>query len=604
MKNSAMAPPGQHREGLNGSAQALQFNSAGDAVLLVEDPRDVVTLDRIVSGAKWGTSAFADLAVLGPEHLTGLFDCRTVFVLLPGEPDRQLQAQARAARDTAKRFGAEDIRVKSWGGWQADRLFERPPEIDTPGMFRLWANSLDDFNLDVPYAGRFSLTDMGNGERLAATFGKDLKYVEGWRKFLVWDGRRWDQSSESAVARMAKQTARNILKEAAEVPDDRERQETVRWAKTSESRDRLSAMVWAVASEDGIPVKPTALNANPWLLCVGNGTVDLRTGRLDRHRRDNLVTTSAPIDYDPAATCPEFDRFLGRIFAENDGLIGYVRRLCGYILTGDVREQVLPILFGTGANGKSTLLNVLLEILGTDLAFKAPANLLMLKRGDAHPTELASLYGKRLAVCVETGENARINEALIKELTGGDPVTARRMREDFWTFAPTHKVMLCTNHRPAVTGTDHAIWRRLQLIPFAVTIPKEEQDRNLSAKLRSELPGILAWCIRGCLEWQAGGLAAPEEVVLATEEYRQDEDVLGSFLAEHCTIHPSLNAKSAPLYSRYVSFTEGSGENPIKQRSFGKALAERGFERYTNNGTYYRGLGLRPDGPDDTGARH
>ena len=439
-------------------------------------------------------------------------------------------------------------------------------------------------------------TDLGNAERLVRHHGQDIRYVGPWKKWLAWDGIRW-AIDRAAVERWAKDTVRQIYHEAASLHDKTERTEAAKWATTSESCSRLEAMVKLAASEKGIEVLPQALDRDPWLLNCLNDTLDLRTGELHVHRREDLITRLCPVEFDPLAECPLWTATLDLVFGANADLIAYWQQLCGVILTGTVTEQILPILHGTGENGKSTLLNCLMGLLGTDYAIKAPPNFLMVKRHEAHPTELADLFGKRLVVAIETGEGVRINEVLVKELTGSDPIRARRMREDFWQFNPTHKVLLCTNHKPVIKGTDHAIWRRISLIPFVVKIPAERKDKRMSERLRQEWPGILAWCVRGCVEWQrSGGLEPPAKVQEATRSYREDEDVLARFVAENCVISPGaqqIRVKAAVLYNAYRAWTEGSGESPVTQKRFGEAMTERGFERITNNGTWYVGVGLR-----------
>jgi putative DNA primase/helicase len=386
---------------------------------------------------------------------------------------------------------------------------------------------------------------------------------------------------------------RNLYAEAATLSDDDARKSFVRWATSCESKKSLDAMLNLLTHEDGIPIIPDEMDRDPWTLNVENGTLDLRSGKLRPHDPGDLLTKLCPVPYHPDAECPTFETFLQRIFEGRDDLIRFVQALCGYVLTGTVGEQVLPILHGIGANGKSTLVTALLDLLGPDYAMKAPADLLMVRRSEAHPTELADLFGKRLVVASETGEGCRLNETLVKELTGSERIRARRMRQDFWEFTPTHKVMLCTNHKPSIRGTDHAIWRRIRLIPFTVVIPDEEQDRNLDSKLRAELPGILAWCVRGCLAWNRGGLRPPAEVTEATSEYRSEEDILRAFLDEHCILGRQFKARAADLYGRYKGWAESSGENPLSQTRFGKALAERGLEKQRSNGIHYQGIGLR-----------
>jgi putative DNA primase/helicase len=369
-------------------------------------------------------------------------------------------------------------------------------------------------------------------------------------------------------------------------------------------------MVDMAQSEPGIPILPDALNGDRWLLNCVNGTVDLRTGELRSHRREDHLTALCPTPYDPEGACPTWHRFLYDIFPESGGaaetpdnweLIAYVHRFLGSALTGDTREQILTIFWGAGANGKSTLLNALLETVGPDYFGKLPATALMVARGERHPTELAGLFGKRLAVAMETAEGARLNEALVKELTGGDPLSVRRMREDFWTFTPTHKLVLCTNHRPRITGRDHAIRRRLRLVPFTRRFKEHEQDKGLPEKLLAERPGILAWLVRGCLDWQAHGLPTPRGVTDATAEYVAGEDVLTTWLAECCaTGQTDFRARAADLYANYRAWSERSGERlSMPLRQFTGGLRDEGFEDYTSNGLWFRGVCLHPNQRND-----
>jgi putative DNA primase/helicase len=367
------------------------------------------------------------------------------------------------------------------------------------------------------------------------------------------------------------------------------------WCLKSESAPRINAMLELATSEPGIPVLPDQLDADPWLLNCPNGTLDLHTGELRPHRREDLITKLCPTPYVRKALAPTWLRFLDDVFSVDgrpDGdLIDYMQRLLGYCLTGDTREHLLAVFYGTGANGKSVLINTLLHVIGEDYAMTAMPDLLMARSGDRHPTEIASLFGRRLLVCQETGAGRRLNEALVKWLTGGDKLQARRMREDFWQFTPTHKAILVTNYKPEVRGTDNGIWRRLRLIPFAVTFAEDKQDKDLPAKLAAEAPGILAWLMRGCQEWQERGMLTPARVLAATKEYREEEDVVGLFVQECCTTGGQLSCRASDLYGRFKEWQERTGEDKVKsQKAFGTALTARGFERYTNNGTCYKGL--------------
>ncbi|HHV61211.1 MAG TPA: hypothetical protein GXX51_00995, partial [Firmicutes bacterium] len=310
------------------------------------------------------------------------------------------------------------------------------------------------------------------------------------------------------------------------------------------------------------------------------------------HKREDLITKLAPVEYDPEAECPTWNSFLDRIMAGNKKLIRFLQKVVGYCLTGDVSEQVVFLCYGTGANGKSVFLRTLLAVLG-DYGKPIDPELLMVHRGGQHPTGLADLMGARLAVGIETTEGRQINEALLKWVTGGDTLKARFMRQDFFEFDPTHKLCIATNHKPQVHGTDYAFWRRIRLIPFTVTIPPDEQDKHLFEKLKAELSGILKWAVEGCLAWQREGLGIPSEVAQATEAYRQEMDIVANFLASECIINPLAKVKSADLYSAYVEWCQAYGEHPLSQRNLGIKLSERGFQRQKSDGIFWwHGIGL------------
>lgn len=450
-------------------------------------------------------------------------------------------------------------------------------------------------------AAGFNLTDMGNAERLIARHGEDLAYAYPWGSWLVWNGVRWERDASGAVHRMAKATVRAIYHEAGEARDSNERKELARHATRSEAQARVDAMIALAKSE--VPVQPEELDANPWALNVENGTLDLRSGELRPHRREDRITKVAGTRYDPDAAAPVFERFLGRVLPSEE-LRGFVQRMVGYALTGDVSEQVLPFLHGGGANGKSTLINAVMEALG-DYAQQAAPEILTAKKG-SHPTELADLQGARFVASVEVEDGRRLAEALVKQLTGGDRVKARFMRGDFFEFNPTHKVLLAANHKPPIEGTDRAIWRRIKLIPFDVTIPDAEKDERLPEKLRAELPRILAWAVRGCLAWQRDGLGEPDEVRRATQEYRQEMDVLAAFIEERCVIHKDATAPAAALWDAWKDWAETSNEEVGTQKRFGGRLGER--ELFTSfpytSGPHkgrkgWRGIGLAAPDPDD-----
>ncbi len=416
-----------------------------------------------------------------------------------------------------------------------------------------------------------NLTDLGNAERFVAQHGEHVRYCYAWSGWITWTGRRWKRDDTGGVHRLAKETVRAIYQEAAGAEDEDRRKALAKHAARSEAEAKIRAMLELAKSE--VPISPDELDRAPWLLNAPNGTVDLRTGELREHRREDLLTKMAGADYDPDAARPAWAATLERTLPSED-VREFFKKLCGYAITGDVSEHILAVLYGTGANGKSTILNALLAAAG-DYGMQAAPDLLVAKKG-SHPTEVADLFGMRLVASIEVEDGRRLAESLVKQLTGGDKVRARRMRQDFWQFDPTHKVFMAVNHKPEVRGTDTAIWRRLRLIPFTETIPPAEQDKRLPQKLEGELPGILRWAVEGCLEWQRGGLRAPEEVRKATAGYRSEMDVIGGFLQDECEIGPEHKEPFTALYKRYEEWCEDGGERAETRRKFNARLKERG----------------------------
>ncbi|MCE7892310.1 MAG: hypothetical protein DYH12_21840 [Sorangiineae bacterium PRO1] len=450
---------------------------------------------------------------------------------------------------------------------------------------------------------RFHATDTGNAERLVALHGRDIRYCTKWGKWLAWDGRRWAEDEHNVTRHRAKLTALSIYREAGTITgvDDRSqarRKELATWASKSEARDRREAMVALAQSEPGVSISPTILDADPWLLNVENGTLNLKTGQLQPHRREDMITKLAPVVYDPHAEAPVFLAFLDSITRGDKELQSFLQRFFGFSLTGETIEHLLVSCWGHGSNGKSTLLKIFLRLLG-DYAYQAPADLLMAKKNDSHPTDKAGLFKKRLVCCLETPPGRAMDETQMKALTGGDLVTARRMREDFWTFEPTHKLIIATNHKPQVRTTDHGTWRRQKLVPFTVQIPKGEQDKQLPHKLAAEFPGILRWALEGCLAWQReGDLGEPAVVQAATQAWRDESDPLGAFLASECELGEAFRAETSGLFAAYQRFNADNDGEPMTKQAFGRRLTERGLAvvRSTGGMRLWCGVRLKPRG--------
>ncbi len=435
------------------------------------------------------------------------------------------------------------------------------------------AASISQYPPGGPYDIEMACTDLGNAARMVAAYGDRLRYERagGW---YAWTGQRWERDVTLRVEAYAAECALGIYAEAALAEDADQRKELEGHARKSEARNRQEAMVESACHMLAVP--PDVWDADPWLFNVENGTLDLRSGELREHRPGDHLTKLASVAYDAQSEAPSFERFLVQMVPDPD-VRAFHQRSLGYALTGVIREQHLWFWYGVGSNGKGTLANLLAHVLG-DYFLTAPPYLL--ERGtDRHPTELARLRGARLVMSVEIQEDWALNEARVKQLTGGDIISARYMRGDYFDFEPTHKLFLQGNHRPRIAGTDHAIWRRPLLVDFPVTIPNNEQDTELGDKLKAEAPGVLRWLVEGCLAWQEQGLQPPKTVQVATETYRQEQDLLGSFLDECCIIEPDAWVRSKDLYGAYGAWCEAGGEKPRTQRSLGNQLRERGFQR-------------------------
>jgi P4 family phage/plasmid primase-like protien len=443
-------------------------------------------------------------------------------------------------------------------------------------------------------------SDLGNAQRLVAQHGQAIRYCHHLGEWLVWKGGLWTPDKSGEIICRAKQTIRNIYAEAAQLPQENTRTILVKHALHSEAASRIKSMVELAQSEPGIPVAIDQLDADPWLLNCANGTIDLRTGKLLPHDRNNLCTKQVLVNFDPQAECPTWKVFLNRIMDGNKHLIRFLQRAIGHSLTGMTMEQVVFILYGTGANGKSTFIETVRSLLGDYAQQSEFETFLVRKNGGGPRNDIARLKGTRFVSAVEAEQGCRLSETIIKQVTGGDKITARFLYHEFFEFTPQFKLFLVSNHKPRIVGTDEALWRRIRLIPFAVTIPRHERDLQLLDKLRRELPGILAWALRGCLNWLEKGLGEPSEVAEATSEYRQEEDFLAAFLADKCIADPKGTASAGLLYKAYESWCADNGEEPAAQKVFGSELGSRGFSPGKKHGKRCRkGLRLRTE--DDVG---
>lgn len=410
------------------------------------------------------------------------------------------------------------------------------------------------------------LTDLGNAARFVRAAGGKARFVGGWGRWIAWRSGRWKRDDDFTVLKVAAKAARRIYDEAKTADDLRQQDALGKWAMRAQSRERLTAMVDLARPDLAVDVDD--LDADAFAFNVRNGTLDLRTGKLRPHRPADLITHRANVAFDPAATCPLFLAFLDRIMDGDAALVAYLQRLFGMTLTADVSEQALWIFHGDGANGKSTLQDTIVGLMG-DYAGEAPPDLLLTRSHSEHPTEVADLCGRRLVMASEADEGRRLRVQLVKRLTGNARLKARYMRGDYFEFSRTHKMVLAANSKPVIKEATRAIWRRIRLVPFGVVIPPDEQDRHLGEKLAKERPGILNWCLAGCLAWQRDGLGEPAEVLAATAGYEAEQDILGDFFADACTFGPHLSATRTDLYAAYRQHAEHARDrNPLDRTAF------------------------------------
>jgi P4 family phage/plasmid primase-like protien len=441
------------------------------------------------------------------------------------------------------------------------------------------------------------LTEIGNAERFVNTYRGDVHFYTQTNSWLFWDGSRFAPDEYRQVERYAKATVRQLQSDALAIENKEAKEAALKFALRSESDHGIRALLNRAAAEEGITIGANDLDTDPYLLNVQNGTIDLRTCELRPHSRDDRISKVAPVRFDPDALCPRFTGFLEQVFEPHPDAIPFLQRAIGYSLTGEVSEECLFFLHGTGRNGKGTLLKTVQTMLGGDYASTADFSTFISRGDDRGPRDdVANMRGRRFVVSQEVREGAPLAEALVKWLTGGDRVRARNLYERSSEWQPTQHLWLAVNRRPVIRGTDTGIWSRIRLLPFDVSFEGRE-DRTLKQALQDELPGILAWAVRGCLEWQRSGLGTCESVQSATAEYRTESDQLARFIEERCIVVPNAQAKARWLYERYRGWVEHSGENAMTETTFGLSIRERGFQvKPTKGGKLYLGIGFQEGG--------
>lgn len=455
---------------------------------------------------------------------------------------------------------------------------------------RIPAQSFESKNANNPIqddANDSDATVWGTEDALAVNFTQryqlDWRYVASWGKWLMWDGQRWRAEETLAATDLIRHVCRH---EAV-------RAKTIKVAAKLAASSTVGGVERLARSDRRHAATADEWDADIWLLNTPGGIVNLHTGRMHPHNRHDRMTKTASAT--PRGSSKIWLNFIAQVTQGDQKYADYLQRFAGYCLTGSTQEHALFFLYGTGANGKSVFVNTLFTLLG-DYAANAPIDTFMEARSDRHPTDLAGLRGARFVGATETEQGRRWNESKIKEITGGDRVSARFMRQDFFTYVPQFKLVIAGNHKPAIRNIDEAMRRRLHLIPFTVTVPPEKRDKQLQEKLLVERDGILAWALEGCLSWQQNGLTPPQCVVDATDEYFDEEDTIGEFLEEECQQHPQAREAVADVFERWRQRTEKRSEYIGTSRWLVQQLLRRGFHRArtATGAKALMGLSLKP----------
>lgn len=526
--------------------------------------------ERSLTAAREG---FAEMAKESPAEWTGVQSDMVVWGIREGVRDALGKAVAAIVAQSAKNAKAA----------KKSAPVLTPP--DAPGIERL--------------------TDLGNARRFVRLEGKNFRFCSttaagGW---LRWTGQRWEPDDTGAHARAAKRipdciradadrAARLARDSASGDPDvaaEKAYGECMAWADSTESAGGLDAIIRVARTEQELIVRRPELDADPWTFNTPTGTLSLRSGEVHPNRRSDLLTQIGGVGYDPTATCLRWARFVLEIMDGDAEMVAYLQRIVGYAMVGEVREAAFFIFWGNGRNGKGTFVERIRKVLGT-YACNTPTGTFVNRR-DGIPNDLAALDGRRLVTMSESSDGAPLEEALVKQVTGGDPMTARFMRGEFFDFIPVFTPILSTNNKPVVKGMDPAIWARLHMVPFTVSFVGRE-DHDLKHVLDAELPGILNWCLDGLADWRDNGLKVPAKAKAAGLVYRAEMDVVGRFL-EDCT-RPSTveNADNTELYRAFVRWSQDNGEREKSQRWLTQAMQNRQLEQVCASRKYWRGIEL------------
>lgn len=511
------------------------------------------------------------------------------------------RAQEDARRDRTVREGQDLGLKRALLAQRQDRLREaKASGKDTSDA----ESDVEDAQADLDQAlasKDYPRNDTGNAQRFVDEHGENVRYVYAWNRWIVWDGAYWRPDDDGQVARLITATVDKMLRTAADLASDESgyRAKAVSWALASGNHQKKVAIEREARSL--VAIQPSELDQDPWLFNVANGTLDLRTGTLRPHDRNDKLTKLVPITFDPTAQCPRWDSFIQKIFPTSQGLRDFVQRAVGYSLTGSTREQCMFLLIGDGSNGKSTFIETIRQITGRH-GFAAAMSAFIAKSGDEGiNNDIKALDGFRFVTAAETQKGRALAEEKIKQITGGDVVNARALYAEGTEFKAICKLWMSSNHKPRIRGTDEGIWRRLRVVPFVHHFTEADKDKDFPEKLKAELPGILRWAIDGLIAWHQVGLGTCAEVDRAVASYRAEMDPIGKFVEDDCILDPSHSETGMRLYAAYKQWCAETSCHPITESEFRERVEALGLEKFkktinSRDRAAYRGIGLRSNG--------
>jgi putative DNA primase/helicase len=437
-------------------------------------------------------------------------------------------------------------------------------------------------------------TDAGNGERFALLFKDNLRYCKSRKKWLKWNRNIWAIDEGAEAHRAAIITMRATKYAASFVKNSNLKTNLEKWATNSESVAKRNAIINTAMNLKPIETAIEDYDQNQLLAAVKNGTLDLSTGQFRDSAREDYISMQFNVEYDPLAKAPRWETFLKEVFAGDEELISWTQRAVGYSLTGDTSEQVMFMLYGSGANGKSVFLEIISYLMG-DYSANTPFSTFEASKRNESTNDLAALKGKRLVTAIETNEDRRLDEARVKSVTGQDEITARFLFQEFFTYRPNFKIWMAVNHKPLIKGTDRGIWRRIRLVPFTQSF-EGKADKELINKLKAELSGILNWALDGLQQWKKHGLGNANAIGAASKEYQRESDLVQQWMDECVTLEATEKTPCADAYATFKEWAKNRGYPIFSMNSFARNMTEKGFER-KSTGKQRVYVGLKLDEP-------